>query len=118
MVNQPCGHSIDIDITDCDLETISSKQKIQDFVIQLCKTLSIERIDDCMLTDITDGIFLLQKVASGVISAFFLTSGASALITLFVKGSPVTDELLKLVVKTFGTDISFIAHSTESRGFQ
>lgn len=66
-----------INLYGCDQSLIKSKQVIQDFAIQLCKLLNLQRTDDLLLTPYSDderrdGIAVIQSANGALITGNFV----------------------------------------------
>ncbi len=85
MLNSPDPNDIDIfgqeltlDLYDCDLATISSGEKIKEFVITLCdKVIMMKRYGEPLIPNfghdspITSGYSLVQLIETSMVSAHF-----------------------------------------------
>jgi len=83
----PWGYSIQMDLKLCDAVIIRSKEKIQDYVIQLCKLIDMTRFGDCQIVNfgqgINEGYTLIQLIETSSIVAHFANEINSAFIDLF-----------------------------------
>jgi len=81
------GISAHIDIQNCNPNIIRSKEKIQEFVIQLCKKIDLVRFGDCQIVDFglgdKHGYSMVQFVETSCITAHFANSSDTAFIDIF-----------------------------------
>ena len=81
--------STTIDVKNCDQSIIKSAANIQDYVIQLCKLIEMERVGDCQITifgkdnDDYSGFTMVQLIQTSLISAHFNTMTNTAYIDIF-----------------------------------
>lgn len=78
---------VSVDLKHCDASVIKSKEKIQEYVIQLCKKLNIERHGDCAISQFTNyerqTIQMCQMGQFALISGYFIIEHAVAHIEIF-----------------------------------
>jgi len=76
-----------IDIRDCNADSIRSKEKIQDYVLQLCKLMQLERIGDCQIVNFgegkKEGFSMVQLLETSCMTAHFENEQNLAFINIF-----------------------------------
>ena len=81
------GMSVTVDVQDCDPSIIRSKEKIQDYVIQLCKLIDMKRYGDCMIVNFgegnKEGYSMVQLIETSCITAHFSNELNAAFIDIF-----------------------------------
>jgi len=81
------GYSLAMDLKQCDPAIIRSKEKIQDYVIQLCKLIDMKRFGDCQIVHFgegnKEGYTMLQLIETSNICGHFANDINSAFIDLF-----------------------------------
>ena len=81
------GMSATIDVMNCDPANIRSKEKIQDYVIQLCKLIDMVRFGDCQITHFgtgtKEGFSMVQLIETSCITGHFANDSNSAFIDIF-----------------------------------
>lgn len=83
----PWGYSLSMDLIGCDPATIRSKQKIQEYVIQLCKLIDMKRHGDVMIEHFgsgnKEGFTMVQLIETSNVTAHFANDIECAFIDLF-----------------------------------
>ena len=75
---------VNIELYECSESKISSKEHIQEYVLQLCKMLEINRLTDIRIEDDGGvGYIMYQPTENAYISAYFMPSTKCANITIF-----------------------------------
>jgi hypothetical protein len=75
---------INIELYECSQPVISVREYIQDYVIQLCKMIGIERMTDIHISDDSgEGYVFHQAAKSAYISGYFMPSTRGVNITIF-----------------------------------
>ncbi len=86
-MQEPWGYSLSIDLKECDPATIRSKEKIQEYVIQLCKLIDMKRHGDVMIehfgTGNKEGYTMVQLIETSNITAHFANDIQSAFFDIF-----------------------------------
>lgn len=81
------GMSATVDVMNCDPAAIRSKEKIQDYVIQLCKMIDMVRYGDCQITHFgsgnKEGFSMVQLIETSCITAHFANDANAAFIDIF-----------------------------------
>lgn len=84
---QGWGLSCAVNVKDCDAMSIRSKEKIQDYVIQLCKLIDMKRYGDCQIihfgTGNKEGFSMIQFIETSSITAHFSNDNNAAYIDVF-----------------------------------
>ncbi len=71
------GYELIMDLHDCDLEVISSKEKLQEYVDELCKLIDMKKYGETLLPyfgldkPFTKGYSLLQFIETSSITGHF-----------------------------------------------
>lgn len=77
-----------VDVNNCNPAKLSSAATVQDYVIQLCKMLGIERNDDCMIVHHCGGtqdfMSFIQVVDHGLITGHVCLQGTSIFTDVFI----------------------------------
>ncbi len=107
------GQELILDLYDCDLETISSGEKIKEFVIELCdNVIHMKRYGEPLIphfgheSPVTSGYSLVQLIETSCVSAHFSEYKKSVYINIFSCAPfdpKVTEEFCK---KFFGAKSS------------
>ncbi len=83
----PWGFSLSVDLRSCDADIIKSREKIQDYVIQLCKMIDMKRHGDVMIEHFgsgnKEGYTMVQLIETSNITAHFANDIQGAFIDLF-----------------------------------
>ncbi len=83
----PWGYSLSIDLKLCDPGTIRSREKIQEYVIQLCKLIDMKRHGDIIIEHFgvgnKEGYTMVQLIETSNITAHFANDIQSAFIDIF-----------------------------------
>lgn len=107
-MSQPWGYSIGMDLKSCDPTVIRSKEKIQDYVIQLCKIIDMKRYGDCQIVHFGDGnkegFTMVQLIETSNIVAHFANDIQSAFIDIFSCKEFSFSEVTEFTMKFFGAD--------------
>lgn len=75
---------VNVELYDCSDSLISSREHIQDYVIQLCKMLDLNRVTDIHIYDDGGkGYVFHQTAENAYISGYFMLSTNCANITIF-----------------------------------
>lgn len=86
-MNAPWGYSLSMDLNDCDPALIRSREKIQEYVIQLCKLIDMKRYGDIMIehfgTGNKEGFTMVQLIETSNITAHFANDIQAAFIDIF-----------------------------------
>lgn len=81
------GKSATIDLGKCDPAIIRSKEKIQEYVIQLCKLIDMVRYGDCQIVHFgsgnKEGFSMVQLIETSCITAHFANDINAAFIDIF-----------------------------------
>lgn len=81
------GMSATVDVKDCDPTIIRSKERIQDYVIQLCKMIGMVRYGDCQIVHFgegdKEGFSMVQLIETSCITAHFANDINAAFIDIF-----------------------------------
>lgn len=82
------GKMTSIDLKDCDLNRITSKGYIGDYVIQLCKLIDMNRFGDTQIVHFGQdekvaGFSFVQFIETSLISGHFANASKSAYIDIF-----------------------------------
>ena len=70
------GLSSSIDLYDCDSNLIKNKEKIKEFVVQLCELIDMKRFGECIVVNFGEdeevaGFSMMQLIETSLISAHF-----------------------------------------------
>lgn len=88
---------INIELYECSQPVISTKEHIQDYVIQLCKMIAIERITDInIIDDNGEGFIFHQAAKNAYISGYFMSHTRCANITIFSLKEIIEDKTVSL----------------------
>jgi hypothetical protein len=83
LVHHAWGMSCMLDVRQCNMEKLVSRKDIQDYVIQLCKLLEIERIGDLQIVNV--GTQDRPRYAiTQLVETSFMTAHFSDIGTVFV----------------------------------
>lgn len=81
------GWSLAIDVKHCDPVIIRSKEKIQDYVIQLCKLIDMNRYGDVQIVHFgsgnKEGYSMVQLIETSCITGHFANDLQAAFIDIF-----------------------------------
>lgn len=81
------GYHLSMDLHHCSPDTIRSKEKIQDYVIQLCKKIDMKRYGDCQIVHFgegnKEGYTLVQLIETSSITAHFANDSNSIYLDIF-----------------------------------
>lgn len=84
------GQELTLDLYDCDLEIISSEEKIREFVIKLCdEIILMKRYGEALIPHfghddpITSGFSLVQLIETSLVSAHFSEYKKSVYLNIF-----------------------------------
>ena len=81
------GMSATLDVKNCDPNIIKSKERIQDYVIQLCKLIDMVRYGDCQIVHFgsgnKEGFTMVQLIETSSITAHFANDVNAAFIDIF-----------------------------------
>ncbi len=83
------GYELVLDLYDCDLKVISSRQKLQEYVNKLCRLIKMKRFGDAIIPYFgehaphTKGYSLVQLIETSSISGHFSESWKRAYINIF-----------------------------------
>lgn len=87
MTQENWGYSLALDVKGCDPATIRSKEKLQDYVIQLCKLIDMKRYGDCQIVNFgegnKEGYSLVQLIETSCITGHFSNDLGAAFIDIF-----------------------------------
>jgi S-adenosylmethionine/arginine decarboxylase-like enzyme len=113
------GQELTVDLYDCDLATISSGEKIKEFIVELCdNVIHMKRYGEALIphfgheNPITSGYSLVQLIETSCVSAHFSEYKKSVYLNIFSCAyfdPKVTEEFCK---KFFGAQRS-ITHLTK-----
>lgn len=91
------SYSLIIDLNSCQTAIIKSREKIQDYVINLCKMMNIERQADCQITAISsasrEGYIMIQLLDGAMIVAHFYHDSEAAFIDIF-SATPINEDMV------------------------
>ena len=97
-----------IELKNCDATVIKSKEKIQDYIIQLCKKLNIERFGDCSISQFTNydrhTIQAVQMAQFEIIYGYFDVANLLAHISIFSECPFDMNIFLDVTQEVFGTN--------------
>ena len=83
----PWGYSIAMDLKWCDPVIIRSRERIQEYVIQLCRLIDMKRYGDCQIVHFgegnKEGYTMVQLIETSNITAHFANDINSAFIDIF-----------------------------------
>ncbi len=86
-MSTPWGFSLSMDLKSCDPATIRSREKIQDYVIQLCKVIDMKRFGDVQIEHFgsgnKEGFTMVQLIETSNIVAHFANDIEAAFIDIF-----------------------------------
>lgn len=81
------GMSAQIDLTDCEINLITSAEHIQDYVIQLCKLIDMKRYGDVQIVNFGSGdkagYSMVQLIETSCITAHFSNDTGNTYIDIF-----------------------------------
>lgn len=83
------GQELILDLYNCNLEAISSKEKIQEFVDKLCPIIAMKKYGDIRIerfggnSDFGDGYSFFQFIETSSISGHFIEPSRVAFINIF-----------------------------------
>ncbi len=83
------GYELILDLEDCDLEIISSKEKLREFVDELCKLIDMKKHGETLLPyfglekPFTKGYSLLQFIETSSITGHFSEYWRKSYINIF-----------------------------------
>jgi S-adenosylmethionine/arginine decarboxylase-like enzyme len=104
------GTSLIVDVMNCDPATIRSKEKIQDYVIQLCKLIEMTRHGDCQIvhfgTGNKEGYSMVQLIETSCITGHFANDINAAFIDIFSCKDFNSDEVEDFTRRFFGSNLS------------
>ena len=88
---------VNVELYDCSQALVSSKEHIQDYVIQLCKLMDLKRVTDIEIYDDNGLGYLFHQTANGAyISGYFMPSTKCANITIFTLKPILEDKPIAL----------------------
>jgi len=103
------GQELILDLYDCDLETISSGEKIKEFVITLCDdVIHMKRYGEALIphfgheNPITSGYSLVQLIETSCVSAHFSEYKKSVYLNIFSCAPYDPKKTEEFCVKFFG----------------
>lgn len=79
---------ISIDMYGCNPETLRSKEKIQEFVIELCKLIEVTRFGETVIVDFGEdprisGYSMVQLIETSLVSAHFANQSNAIYLNVF-----------------------------------
>ena len=81
------GMSATVDVHNCDPATMRSREMIQDYVLQLCKMIKMERHGDLIIEHFGDGnkegYSMVQLIETSCITGHFANESNSIFIDIF-----------------------------------
>lgn len=99
---------VSVDLKHCDANVIKSKEKIQEYVIQLCKKLNIERHGDCAIAQFNNHerntIQMFQMGQFALIAGYFIVDLCIGHVTVFSECPFEITTLLDFTQQFFDTD--------------
>lgn len=102
----PWGYSLSIDLKLCDPVTIRSREKIQEYVIQLCKLIDMKRHGDIIIEHFgvgnKEGYTMVQLIETSNITAHFANDIQSAFIDIFSCKEFDITSVTELSIEFFG----------------
>lgn len=102
------GYSLGLDLKNCDPAIIRSKEKIQDYVIQLCKLIEMVRHGDCQIVHFgngnKEGYSMVQLIETSCITAHFSNETNAAYIDIFSCKPYDSETVREFSMEFFGSD--------------
>lgn len=89
MKEKEFGYELVLDLSGCDLEAISSKKKIQEYVDKLCKLIKMKKFGKALIPYFgekavhTKGYSLVQLIETSSITGHFSEGWSKAYINIF-----------------------------------
>jgi len=85
---KPWGMSTTIDLYQCNADSIRSAEKIQEFVIELCKLLEVKRFGDTVIVDFGEeprvsGYSMTQLIETSLVSGHFVNQTNAVYLDIF-----------------------------------
>lgn len=113
---EPWGYSLALDVKECNADSIRSKEKIQDYVIQLCKLIDMQRYGDVQIVHFgkgnKEGYSMVQLIETSCITAHFANDTNAAYIDIFSCKQFCGQEVAVFTTEFFGAK-NFIAKLTK-----
>lgn len=113
------GQELTVDLYDCDLATISSGEKIKEFIVELCdNVIHMKRYGEALIphfgheNPITSGYSLVQLIETSCVSAHFSEYKKSVYLNIFSCAYFDPKETEEFCKKFFGAKRS-ITHLTK-----
>jgi len=108
---------VSVDLKHCDATVIKSKEKIQEYVIQLCKKLNIERHGDCAIAQFNNHerntIQMHQMGQFALIAGYFIVDHCVGHIAIFSECPFDITTLLDFTQQFFDTDETSVDRNTK-----
>ena len=101
------GMELILDLYDCDPKIISSKKKLSEFIIEICRLIKMERYGKPLIErfgfgkDFTAGYSLVQLIESSSITGHFSELWGSVYINIFSCGTFDADKAKEFTKKFF-----------------
>ncbi len=103
---------VSIDLKNCDGVIVKSKEKIQEYAIQLCKKLNVDRHGDCIINQFTNyerqAIQLLQPAQFGFITGYFIGDCNVGHVNLFYECPYDINTFIEFTQQFFGTEEVYV----------
>lgn len=85
---KPWGYNLLMEIRGCELEVMQSKEKLQEYVIKLCKLIDMVRFGDCIIhgpfgEGNKSGLSLIQMIETSNITGHFADDEKISFIDIF-----------------------------------
>src|SRR5690348_6876192 len=85
--NGAWGISTSVDLHDCDPETIRSRERICEYVVQLCELIRMRRYGECQVVHFGEGhvagFSMIQLIETSLISGHFANDSNRAYLDIF-----------------------------------
>lgn len=106
IVHKGLAVSCSVDVGNCDKEKVGCAAALQDFAIQLCKFLKLDRLNDCAIMTHVNGDdsfrSFIQLVRGGVISGHGVPESGHIFVDVFVMGLFDPGEISQFTQEFFG----------------
>jgi len=106
-MKEPWGYSLQLELNFCDAIIIRSKEKIQEYVIKLCKEIDMVRHGDVIIDHFgsgnKEGFTMVQLIETSSITGHFANDTGTAYIDIFSCKEYDIGAVLKFSMDFFGS---------------
>jgi len=107
-MEKPWGYSLQLELKSCDPTIIRSKEKIQEYVIKLCKEIDMVRHGDVIIEHFgsgnKEGYTMVQLIETSNITAHFANDTDTSYIDIFSCKEYNPGAVLKFSMEFFGSN--------------